>query len=144
MYKKVYLIIGIILTLSLYGCGKNQQPQPVSGNSMSAVSQPSVSCQTTDPVFYGEAALWLEKGNGISVNLEALDYFDALDSVCVYNCGTKEKAEFPVSEEFKYTAEEDGTYYVYAVTLEGKYVDLSKNLGVTQIITTGSNGFIGL
>ncbi len=57
MYKKVYLIIGIILTLSLSGCGKNQQPQPVSGNSMSAVSQPYVSGQTTDPVFYGEAAL---------------------------------------------------------------------------------------
>ena len=144
MYKKVYLIIGIILTFSLSGCGKNQQPQPVSGNSMSAVSQPSVSCQTTDPVFYGEAALWLEKDNTISVNLEVLDYFDALDRVCVFNSRTKKEEEFPVSGEFKYTAEEDGTYYVYAVTLEGKYVDLSKNLGVTQIITTGSNGFIGL
>ena len=97
-----------------------------------------------DPVFYGETAFWIKKGDEISVDLGSLEYYDALDSVCVRNIKTQEEVKLPVSEEFKYTAEEDGAYYVYAVTVDGKCVDLSKTIDAPLKISTDSSGFIGL
>ena len=147
--KKAYLLIGLILVLSIPGCGKTQQTPAVSGDPEPDVSQaPSVSGQASvsadDPVFYGETAFWIKKGDEISVNLGSLEYYDALDSVCVRNIKTQEEVKLPVSEEFKYTAEEDGSYYVYAVTIDGKCVDLSNTIDAPLKISTDSSGFIGL
>ncbi|MBR6255923.1 MAG: hypothetical protein IKR23_00980 [Lachnospiraceae bacterium] len=147
--KKAYLLIGLILVLSLSCCGKTQQAPAGSVDPKPAVSQESpvsdqASVSADDPVFYGETAFWIKKGDEISVNLGSLEYYDALDSVCVRNIKTQDEVKLPVSEEFKYTAEEDGAYYVYAVTVDGKCVDLSKTIDAPLKISTDSSGFIGL
>ena len=147
--KKAYLIIGLILVLSLSCCGKTQQAPAGSDSSQPNVSQTlsvsgRASVSVDDPVFYGETAFWIKKGDEISVNLGSLEYYDALDRVCVRNIKTQEEVKLPVSEEFKYTAEEDGSYYVYAVTVDGKCVDLSNTIDAPLKISTDSSGFIGL
>ena len=136
--KKTDLIVILISAVCLSACGKNPPVQPVSSNTLTSISDNnSVSGQSIDKndlVFYAENMIWLDKGNSITINLAELDNIDHLDYICVRDCDTKDEVQLPPSDKIDYVAEEKGTYYVYAVTTDGEYIDLFKHIGNTQAI----------
>lgn len=136
--KKTDLIVVLISAGCLAACGKNIPVQPVSSNTLTSVSvnDPASDRNTdnNDLVFYAENMIWLDKGNGITINLTELEDTDHLDYICVRNCDTKDEIQLPTSDKIDYVAEEKGTYYVYAVTTDGEYIDLFKHIGNTHAI----------
>ena len=67
--------------------------------------------------------------------------FLSLISVCIYNCQTKQEVQLPVSSEIKYTAEDDASYYIYAMNSNGETLDLSNSISIEHAYTT-DNAFI--
>ena len=81
-------------------------------------------------LYYGKSALHVDKGNNIIIQLATLDDYDSVKSVCVYNCQAKKEILLPVSGEVKYTAEDSGSYYIYAIMNDGKSLDLIDICGI--------------
>lgn len=89
-----------------------------------------------DLVYYGKSAIQLYKGSNMIIRLAFLDDYDSLKSVCVYNCQTKQEVQLPISDEVRYTAEDNGFYYIYAIKDDGEFVDLSNRIGIEHAYTT--------
>ena len=81
-------------------------------------------------LYYGKSALHVDKGNNIIIQLATLDDYDSVKSVCAYNCQAKKEILLPVSGEVKYTAEDSGSYYIYAIMNDGKSLDLIDICGI--------------
>ena len=86
-------------------------------------------------LYYGKSALHVDKGNNIIIQLATLDDYDSVKSVCVYNCQAKKEILLPVSGEVKYTAEDSGSYYIYAIMNDGKSLDLIEICGIEHAHT---------
>ena len=105
-------------------------------NTYDSESSNIISSNVNDLVYYGESAIQIEKGDNIIIRLVGWDDYATLKSICVYNCQTKNEVQLSVSSEVKYTAEDNGFYYIYAITDVGEYVDLSKRIGIEHAYTT--------
>ncbi len=96
----------------------------------------STSKDTDNLIYYGKHSIQVDKRSNIIIQLAGLDDYDSIKSIIVYNCQTKHEVQLPVSGEVKYTAEDDASYYIYAIKDDGDFVDLSNRIGIEHAYTT--------
>lgn len=89
-------------------------------------------------IYYGDTAIRIDMGSTIIIRLKGLDDYDSFKSVFVSNCNTKQVVQLPVLKEIIYTVEEDGYYNIYAITDEGRFVNLSNSIGIEKSYATDS------
>lgn len=156
--KKTDLIVVLISAGCLAACGKNIPVQPVSSNTyLSGCDQTDVSENESnnkqdaenamsDLVYYGEPARSWNKGDCVIITLSAFDNFEHIDRVCIRNCRYDHEIDLPISQEIRYSIEENGSYYVYAISDDGAFMDLSDYIGIEHSYAngTGDTGIIGL
>ena len=142
----MYLIVTLAL-LFLCGCGAKTSYTStfLSNNEHTSVSEDEINYKS-DLVYYGEPAIWREKGDIMVIDLTNYNDFEHIVKVCVRNCRSDYEVDLPISTEIKYSVEKDGSYYVYAVLDNSIIVDLSDNTGVEHCYTNGAGdtGIIGL
>ena len=63
--------------------------------------------------------------------------------IYVYNCITRQTVKFQFSRLIEYESQQEGIYLVYAMTVQGEIIDLSKYVTIEYSINEG-NGIIGL
>ena len=164
MNNKIYTYLGIVCLAVLTGCTTSSHSNENYTSSSDVVSvsltheqihdgdqskdtaydtesSNETSSNVNDLIYYGKSSIQVDKGSNIIVRLARLDDYDSLTSVCVYNCQTKQEVQLPVSSEIKYTAEDDASYYIYAINSKGESLDLSNSISIEHAYTT-DNEFI--
>lgn len=89
-----------------------------------------------DLVYYdyvGET-LQIEKNSIIKIDLS--DFYNSydIDSIYVYNCITHQTVKFPFADSIEYENKQDGVYLIFATTIDGEKIDLSKNVTIEYSI----------
>lgn len=110
-------------------------------NTYDSESSNETSSNVNDLIYYGKSSIQADKGSNIIIRVAELDDYDGIKSINVYNCQTKQEVQLPVASEVKYTAEDDASYYIYAINSKGESLDLSKSISIEHAYTT-DNAFI--
>lgn len=92
---------------------------------------------------YENEALKVEANSKIIIDLSGLSNFHDIEGIYVYNCTTQQTIKFRFSRLIEYESQPEGIYLIYAMTAEGKRIDLSKNVTIEYSVNEG-NGIIGL
>ncbi|MBR6147088.1 MAG: hypothetical protein IKQ44_01895, partial [Lachnospiraceae bacterium] len=105
-------------------------------NTYDSESSNETSSNVNDLIYYGKSSIQADKGSNIIIRVVGLDDYDSIKSINVYNCQTKQEVQLPVSSEVKYTAEDDASYYIYAMNSNGESLDLSNSISIEHAYTT--------
>ena len=82
---------------------------------------------------YGKEALQVEGKCKIIIDLNGLSSYD-IEGIYLYNCITQETIRREFSNMIEYESEQDGVYLIYAMTMDGERIELSKNVTVEYSI----------
>lgn len=91
---------------------------------------------------YGDKALQVDENSKIIINLNEFDSYN-IEGIYVYNCITRKTIKFQSSNMIEYENVQQGVYFIYAITIDGVQVDLSRNTMVEHNINLG-NCVVGL
>ncbi len=164
MNDKLYTYLGIVCLAVLTGCTTSSHSNKNHTSSSDVVSvsltheqihdgdqskdtaydsesSNETSSNVNDLIYYGKSSIQADKGSNIIIRVAGLDDYDGIKSINVYNCQTKQEVKLPVAIEVKYTAEDDASYYIYAINSKGESLDLSKSISIEHAYTT-DNAFI--
>lgn len=92
---------------------------------------------------YGNESLRVEENSNIIIDLSGLSNSRDIEGIYVYNCITRQTVKFQFSRLIEYESQQEGIYLVYAMTVQGEIIDLSKYVTIEYSINEG-NGIIGL
>jgi hypothetical protein len=99
---------------------------------------------TKDLVYrdYGSEALQVEGKCKIIIDLSGLSSYD-IEGIYIFNCITQQTIKLEFSNMIEYESKQEGVYIIYAMTMDGERIELSKNVTVEYSINE-DNGIIGL
>jgi hypothetical protein len=100
---------------------------------------------TNDLVYrdYGSESLQVEGNCKLIIDLSGLSSSYDMEGVYIFNCVTQQTVKREFSNVIEYECEQEGVYLIYAMTVDGERVDLSKNVKVEYSINE-DNSSIGL
>lgn len=99
---------------------------------------------TKDLVYrdYGSEALQVGGKCKIIIDLGGLSNYD-IEGIYIFNCITQQTIKREFSNMIEYESEQEGVYIIYAMTMDGERIELSKNITVEYSINE-DNSIIGL
>jgi hypothetical protein len=100
---------------------------------------------TNDLVYrdYGSESLQVEGNCKLIIDLSGLSSSYDMEGVYIFNCITQQTVKREFSNVIEYECEQEGVYLIYAMTVDGERIDLSKNVKVEYSINE-DNSNIGL
>ena len=82
---------------------------------------------------YGKEALQVKGNCTMIIDLSGLSSND-IEGIYLYNCITQETIKREFSNRIEYESKQDGVYIIYAMTMDGKRMELSENVTVEYSI----------
>jgi hypothetical protein len=83
----------------------------------------------------------IDDNSTIIIDLISLSDIDDIEGVYIYNCVTKQTIRLEPSDTIEYKNEQSGTYLIYAMTIDGEYIDLLDKVKI-ETSAKGANEFI--
>jgi hypothetical protein len=122
------------LEYSLYLINHSEKSLTLSGN---------IFANHKDLVYrdYGSNAVEVDDNSTIIIDLSSLSSTDDIEGVYIYNCVTKQTIRLEPSDTIEYKNEQSGTYLIYAMTIDGEYIDLLDKVKI-ETSAKGANEFI--
>jgi hypothetical protein len=119
---------------SLYLINHSEKKLKLSGNLFANYS---------DLVYrdYGSSAVEIDNNSTIIIDLSSLSDTDNIEGVYIYNCVTKQTIRWEPIDTIEYKSEQGGTYLIYAMTIDGEYIDLLDKVKI-ETSAKGDNEFI--
>jgi hypothetical protein len=90
---------------------------------------------------YGSNAVQIDANSTIIIDLSSLSDTDDIEGIYIYNCVTKQTIRWELIDTIEYKSEQGGTYLIYAMTIDGEFIDLSDKVSV-ETSAKGANEFI--
>jgi hypothetical protein len=90
---------------------------------------------------YGSNAVEIDANSTIIIDLSSLRDTDDIEGIYIYNCVTKQTIRWEFADTIEYKSEQGGTYLIYAMTVDGEFIDLSDKASV-ETSAKGDNEFI--
>jgi hypothetical protein len=90
---------------------------------------------------YGSNAVEIDDNSTIIIDLSSLSDTDDIEGIYIYNCVTKQTIRWELVDTIEYKSEQGGTYLIYAMTIDGEFIDLSDKVSV-ETSAKGANEFI--
>jgi hypothetical protein len=93
---------------------------------------------------YGSSAVEIDNNSTIIIDLSSLSDTDNIEGVYIYNCVTKQAIRLELSDTIEYKNEQSGTYIIYAMTIDGEYIDLLDKVKIETSAKKDNEFIIGL
>jgi hypothetical protein len=93
---------------------------------------------------YGSSAVEIDDNSTIIIDLSSLSDIDDIEGVYIYNCVTKQTIRLEPSDTIEYKNEQSGTYLIYAMTIDGEYIDLLDKVKIETSAKRDNEFIIGL
>jgi hypothetical protein len=90
---------------------------------------------------YGSSAVEIDDNSTIIIDLSNPSNTDDIEGVYIYNCITKQTIRLEPKDTVEYKNEQSGTYLIYAMTIDGEYIDLLDKVKI-ETSAKGDNEFI--
>jgi hypothetical protein len=90
---------------------------------------------------YGSNAVEIDDNSTIIIDLSSLSDTDDIEGIYIYNCVTKQTIRWELADTIEYKSEQGGTYLIYAMTIDGEYIDLLDKVKI-ETSAKGANEFI--
>lgn len=83
---------------------------------------------------YDSEALQIEKNSIVKIDLSGFHNSYDIEGIYVYNCITLQTVKFTFADSIEYENTQDGVYLIFAITIAGEKIDLSKNVAIEYSI----------
>jgi hypothetical protein len=93
---------------------------------------------------YGSSAVEIDDNSTIIIDLISLSDIDDIEGVYIYNCVTRQTIRLEPSDTIEYKNEQSGTYIIYAMTIDGEYIDLLDKVKIETSAKRDNEFIIGL
>lgn len=104
----------------------------------------NIAANSNDLVYYdyGNESLQVEENGRLIIDLSGLSNSNDIEGIYVYNCITRQTIRFFFSRLIEYKSQQKGIYLIYAMTVDGEKIDLSKNVTIEYSIKEGNGVFL--
>jgi hypothetical protein len=93
---------------------------------------------------YGSSAVEIDDNSTIIIDLSSLSDTDDIEGVYIYNCVTRQIIRLELSDTIECKNEQSGTYLIYAMTIDGEYIDLLDKVKIETSAKRDNEFIIGL
>jgi hypothetical protein len=122
---------------SLYLINHSEKSLTLSGN---------IFANQKDLVYrdYGSNAVEVDDNSTIIIDLSSLSSTDDIEGVYIYNCVTKQTIRWDLTDTIEYISEQGGVYFIFALTVDGEFIELSDKVRIETDAKRDSEFIIGM
>jgi hypothetical protein len=93
---------------------------------------------------YGSNAVEVDDNSTIIIDLSSLSSTDDIEGVYIYNCVTKQTIRWDLTDTIEYRSEQGGVYFIFALTVDGEFIELSDKVRIETDAKRDSEFIIGM